>query len=403
MKGQHWVLENIDWSVKGPWNKDRRLFGLNEFAGEITTLAMQKPGFCKLAWRIDVHVWFDYYPSVSLHQLQRERPVGVFPIFCGVGLLEALKLSYDMNFAFWDTIPEPMCIMHLHNMLVQKGLIKEPIGLYASFQELFPSEFFIDGKAPVNGFYEAFLAICHKTGSRRATFERRSFRWNALRTDEDIHGLLSPKVNRFFRRSSILGAYHDANWIPERIPDEDIDKMEDTDLVRRARSSGMTDEAMIEKASRIESISKDPQGEKMLEKVIASLPKGYEFLPPPQQQHDSGKGLVSSSEYLDLLKLDLVGCISGYHPVCALNYVWATIEIMTWFMCVEEKLKLLRNPLWVRAYENDPLMAQHKRSSFTALVLAEEDQECMEVMVNVFQEFRVGFMAHIYWEDLDSY
>ena len=43
MKGQKIVLEDVDWSIKGPWNAHRRLFGINEFAGEITTLAMQKP------------------------------------------------------------------------------------------------------------------------------------------------------------------------------------------------------------------------------------------------------------------------------------------------------------------------------------------------------------------------
>jgi len=44
MKGQHWVYETVDWSITGPWNKHRRLYGLNEFADDITTFAMQKPG-----------------------------------------------------------------------------------------------------------------------------------------------------------------------------------------------------------------------------------------------------------------------------------------------------------------------------------------------------------------------
>lgn len=44
MKGQNIVLETVDWSMNGPWNEHRRLFGLNEFAGHITSLAMQKPG-----------------------------------------------------------------------------------------------------------------------------------------------------------------------------------------------------------------------------------------------------------------------------------------------------------------------------------------------------------------------
>jgi hypothetical protein len=43
MKGEHHVYEDVDWSTTGPWHQHRRLFGLNEFAGDITTLAMQKP------------------------------------------------------------------------------------------------------------------------------------------------------------------------------------------------------------------------------------------------------------------------------------------------------------------------------------------------------------------------
>lgn len=43
MKGEQHVYEDVDWSLSGPWHQHRRLFGLNEFAGAITTLAMQKP------------------------------------------------------------------------------------------------------------------------------------------------------------------------------------------------------------------------------------------------------------------------------------------------------------------------------------------------------------------------
>jgi hypothetical protein len=42
--GDKHILEDVDWSVHGPWAQHRRLFGLNEFAGTITALAMQKPG-----------------------------------------------------------------------------------------------------------------------------------------------------------------------------------------------------------------------------------------------------------------------------------------------------------------------------------------------------------------------
>ena len=44
--GQPQVLESMDWSSgsTGPWTKNGRLWGLNQFAGHVTHLAMQKPG-----------------------------------------------------------------------------------------------------------------------------------------------------------------------------------------------------------------------------------------------------------------------------------------------------------------------------------------------------------------------
>jgi hypothetical protein len=42
IKGEHHMYEEVDWSTSGPWHQHRRLFGLNEFADDITKLAMQK-------------------------------------------------------------------------------------------------------------------------------------------------------------------------------------------------------------------------------------------------------------------------------------------------------------------------------------------------------------------------
>jgi hypothetical protein len=36
-------------------------------------------------------------------------------------------------------------------------------------------------------------------------------------------------------------------------------------------------------------------------------------------------------------------------------------------------------------------------------VLAGEDDECLEVMAEMFQNPRSGFMQHIYWEELDTF
>jgi hypothetical protein len=525
MKGQNIVLETTDWSTNGPWNKHRRLFGLNEFAGDITSLAMQKPGTdvrqkilphhvfqiqcivdsltVSRGWalnslkghvlsppargfrpRRDVDLFLDrqnerighgycnaddiliqlfekdamLHGDPNRHQLQsgllREFrddlvdrlgetkymyglttiPPSRFsntntnglweysPFLCGVGLMEALELAYGMNLLIWDRMPEPMCLIHLHNMLVHKGYIKQEIGLYAAMQGLFPTAFFADGKAPTSDFCGAFLAVCSETGSRRATFQRRIITRTVSRTATDIHGLLNMNMNRFFKQKSFLRLYREADWVPERIPDEEVPVysslgmfrigqtklavdpetgkrvLENTALVSRARSAGIDDETMLKMSSLLQDSSID---QPLPEAVLASLPEGYKMT--SFSEYKRGKGISDGHQLLEILKLDLISDISGeQRPLLSLNHVFLTVRFMVLFHQIENELKRLRNPLWVRAYEQDPLMMREKRAALTTSVLAQEDDECMKVMAREFQNPRAGCMQHIYWEDLDS-
>lgn len=53
------------------------------------------------------------------------------------------------------SIPEPVLLVHLYNMLVKKGYITEPVGLYATLEELFTEAFYVDGQAPTSDVFEA--------------------------------------------------------------------------------------------------------------------------------------------------------------------------------------------------------------------------------------------------------
>lgn len=48
-------------------------------------------------------------------------------------------------------------------------------------------------------------------------------------------------------------------------------------------------------------------------------------------------------------------------PLSSLNYTFVTARFMMLFMQIEDRLKELRNPLWVRAYEEEPVMMREKR------------------------------------------
>lgn len=480
MKGQHLVYDRVDWSVNGPWYRDRRLYGLNELAGDITTLAMQKPGTdirkrilphhvfqiqcivdsmtVSRGWslsnlrghvlsvpapafrpRRDIDLFLDrenervghgYLQAVDIlqelfekdseihgtpnrhtatsklleefkddfvqwlgesfhqypHLLKTLEPSrfsntnanGLWeysPFLCGVGLAEALELSYSMSFFIWDIIPEPMCIIHLHNMLVKKGYIANPVGLWATLQDLFPTEFFAGGKIPESDFSGGFRAVCNETNSRQATFQRRAVSRNVARTAVDLHGLLNMNKNRFFKNKSLLRIYREAEWIPERIPDEEIRMpstlgayritqmkvltdpvtgkkvLKDTPLTINSRASGMTDEEMIQLASAKQRKDDD---QSVPAEILASIPEGY--------THKKSNSTITGPRLLGFLKRDMVIDICGErYPLSSMNYTIVTVRMMLLFMTIEDKLKDLRHPLWVRAYEQEPLMMREKR------------------------------------------
>ncbi|KAI1112357.1 hypothetical protein F5Y14DRAFT_442694 [Nemania sp. NC0429] len=499
MRGERHVLASVDWSTSGPWDKHRRLFGLNEFAGMVTHLAMQKPGSdirrkilphhifqlqcivdsltISRGWslsglrghvlrppprsfrpRRDVDLFLDretqrpnsgFLQSVELLKqffqkdgmlhgdLKRhEASYGVLealqydfinwlgeskymsgltnippsrfsatnsnglweysPFLCGVGLEEGLREAYRYSFMVLDTLPEAVLLVHLHNMLVQKGYITVPVGLYASFQELFPTAFFIDGKVPTSNFGEALQARTAK--------------------------LQSP---RFFKTKSYLMACHAAGWNAERIPDSDIPmpsllggyrisqtkhtvdpitgqkRLEDTELVNRMRARGVPDEDLMKGAALFPS---PDRGEQPLPQAVreALVPQGYTMGNIPEPGSKGGNHGLSGQHLLELLKQDISNDVCGVMPLSSQNYVWTMTRFMMLFHQFERELKKVRNPLYVRAYETDPLWRNHKRVGLAYLALQMQNDECLKVMAREFENPRAGFMNHIYWEDLED-
>ncbi len=125
------------------------------------------------------------------------------------------------------------------------------------------------------------------------------------------------------------------------------------------------------------------------------IPDGYTS---GEDKDQPEKALTSWTDLLTFLKLDILHEISGERrPVSSLNYVWVTSNFMLLFIKIEEKLKDLRNPSYIRAYEDNSTMLRDKRVALTIEALAGEDKECMEVIAEEFQNPRAGFMNHIYW------
>ncbi|KAI1193100.1 hypothetical protein F5X97DRAFT_315343 [Nemania serpens] len=514
--GEQHALESVDWSTSGPWGMSRRLFGLTNFAGVITHLAMQKSGSdirheilphhvfqlqcivdsftVSRGWslsglrghvlrapprgfrpRRDVDLFLDresrrpgtgflqavevlkrlfekdkaLHDDISYHEaritvlkvIQREfsnclgesmymmdEPTNIppsrfsttnsnglwdySPFLCGVGLEEGLVEAYRYSFMVLDTFPEPVLLVHLHNMLVLKGYITKPVGLYASLQELFRTAFFIDGRVPTSNFGKAFLARAFISRSRRP---------KTRHTIDDAKDFRSAK---FFKTKSFLMVCHGAGWNPDRISDSDIPlpslfgyyrigqtkhivdpitgqkKMADTDLVNRARASGHSEEDLM----RFASVSANQAGEHQLTEAAREMLVTDEgqMSNRPDLGGKGGKDKLSTDDLISMLKEDISNDIWGDMPLSSLNYVWTMARCMLLFHELERELGKLRNPLYVQAYETDPTWRHSKRAGLVYLALQVQDKQCLEVMAREFQNPRAAFMDHIYWEDLES-
>ncbi|KAI1866988.1 hypothetical protein JX265_007564 [Neoarthrinium moseri] len=545
LKGQNWALEKVDWSEDGPWSVHRRLFGLNEFAGWVTSLATQKQG-TDVRNKVQPHSVFQLQCIVDslmvsrgfststfrghvmrppAHQFRPRRDVDLFldrenerggsgflqavdileqlferdaqmhgnpkrhtkhmevlkiaqqdfidwlgeskygyvlksispsqfsnsnanglweysPFLCGLGLMEGLEISYLFGMMIWDRIPEPFLLIHLHNMLVQRGYIAQPVGLYASLQSLFTDAFFIDGKVPTSNFLEALVAKvdAYNTARARAT-QQAARRSNAQASD--VHGMLDVNANKFFKTPTTLVSYRKADWNYERVADSDIKPISmlamlrvaqtelvvdpetgklrpaETELTSRMRAAKLSEEILAGMSSMVRRMNnKNHEDPAMMARFAAMAEPGYmtesgglrELSKKLKTGGQAGSESKVQHEELDLdgvdvlefLKWDIHADVCGREPLSSLNFVWVTARFFIQFMQMEDELRKLRNPTYVRAYEVDPTLMREKRLSLAVGALRGGDEQCLRIMAEQFQNPRAGFMDHIYWKDLET-
>ncbi|KPI45656.1 uncharacterized protein AB675_708 [Cyphellophora attinorum] len=509
LKGEHHVYENVNWSPSGPWHKHRRLFGLNEFAGDITGWAMQKQntnvrqkisphhvfqlqcivdsfvasrgwtvsmlhghlvrqpahkfrprrdvdlfldreyqkmgrGFLQAAhiliqllakdaeshqhsgrhedvsqmleeFRLDFVEWLGEskymygLDTIPPSQFSKHNANGLWeysPLLCAAGLVEGLVLSQRISMLMWDRMTEPLLVIHLHNLLVQRKFIKQPIGLYATLESLLEGSFFPDG-VPKSDFYEALVKRVQGVKSRKLSRQRQAMS-STIAQINDMHKLMDINSNTFFRTKSALMKYYDADWVPDRIPDNEITfasmlgqlrlvetkqavdsstgkkRLEATELVQRFRAQGIN-EADLTQAASFEKYKDYKQDYRSKFKPYAQK----------KSKFSTGRSL------LDLLRVDLFADVCGMNPLSSINYLWVTVHFMILFDRLEKRLREVRNPLYIRTYEHAP--ASMRRSRRPALIMAmmkDEDPDTLKLCAEVFQDPRMGIMGFIFWEDL---
>ncbi|RPA83332.1 hypothetical protein BJ508DRAFT_413529 [Ascobolus immersus RN42] len=351
------------------------------------------------------------------------------PYLNGVGLAEALDITFQYGMFTWDSQPEPMLTIHLHNMLAKLGYLKREVGLWASLGEIYKQSFFANGKEPTADFQKAFTAACalSKTTMHRATRARSNMDFST------IESFLETQTPKFFKNKSLLVLLRRANWDPDAIPDADLPlpsliafrRLEKIRKVRDLRTGKMVPDPNSMLLQKCLSLGIDPAGYLESRSKPSASARNINFTPELQTQMDAQLGIGSDYthnmdeedtagnfvEELKLVQLELMCDINSdfLTPYSAPNYINIMIFMLMVWMQIEEALKKSNNP-WVRkAYDGtmgDPRLEDQKRLTFTVYMLSrahEEDPALCQLVADVFEKTRCGFLDNVYWGDLTTF
>lgn len=71
--------------------------------------------------------------------------------------IDALNLAYLVSMRILEEFPAPTVLIHLHNLLVEKGYIKIPIEAWNTIMGPLLPAIFINGERPTSHFEDALL------------------------------------------------------------------------------------------------------------------------------------------------------------------------------------------------------------------------------------------------------
>lgn len=354
------------------------------------------------------------------------------PFLCGVGLVDALDISYRAGLYIWDCRHEPLATVHLHNMLVQKGYIKEPIGLFAMLSSLFATSFFPNGKRPKSGFRWAMdsrIRIVQVKGLdvRSLTQRRREIAESSSNLD-DIRRLLSVDRNLLFQKKSNLSLYYDAGGNVESIPESDITLFSQLATARLRQVRQYTDESGQRQLEETELVRRHLECDHPINPTGLKLPM-HLLIKYIDGEHDTGSATSPQvdptasrngtrggrnspstgwqaldpswrgSALLRTMKHDICDDVCGRHPFSALNYVWAYVRFVIIFARIQMELQRAGNPLYRRAFEanSERTTCATAVDKLVYLLIQTEDDECLRIMAEVFEGPRAEFWDHTYW------
>ncbi|KXH31477.1 hypothetical protein CSIM01_04096 [Colletotrichum simmondsii] len=313
------------------------------------------------------------------------------PYLCGVGVMEGLERVYRTSMLTWDSLEEPTAMIHLHNMLVQQGHIKQPLAYYQVLQDMFRDSFFPDGQVPRSNFAEAFLGIGELLwGDGRAKPKP------ALPKSAGYHRSIDVSTNVAFNTKSHLLVYREANWHIEWIPDKELNPRTSLALLRASRLIAKTplNSMTKDEKSLVNRVKKalGVEDEELLSRGNALLKKLGKTRPHQSSTGRNGTPIEvvsgdrvrpSRVQLLDLIKGDLYNDICGNRSYSTFNYILLYVNMIETFEKIEYEL--------ARAQDSDceSILGLGTRLHMVdALMRKERERKSLKVVAKVLESQR---------------
>ncbi|KAK1448420.1 hypothetical protein CCUS01_11640 [Colletotrichum cuscutae] len=268
------------------------------------------------------------------------------PYLCGVGVMEGLERVYRTSMLIWDSLEEPTAMIHLHNMLVQQGHIKQPLAHYQVLQDMFRDSFFPDGQVPRSNFAEAFLGIGELLWGDGRVKQK-----PALPKSAGYHRSVDVSRNLAFNTKSHLLIYREANWHVEWIPDKELNPRTRLALLRASRLVANTplNSMTKDEKSLVDRVKKalGVDDQELLSRGNALLKKLGETRPHQSNTGRNGRPIEvvsgdrvrpSRVQILDLIKGDLYNDICGNRSYSTFNYILLYVNMIETFEKIEYEL-----------------------------------------------------------------
>ncbi|KAI4717302.1 hypothetical protein E4T48_06536 [Aureobasidium sp. EXF-10727] len=474
------AYDTVEWSVKTPYHRPRKLYGMESFAEVITTLAMQKPGSdvqskifphhvfqlqcvvdsftasrgwapgkvsptdclklflgtqdsgflsgaaalssrlkeyqstsddklecfritCMLLDRLAVQLrdWLGNSAGAFTNEVSsrfsRHSQNGLWeynPFLCGVGLVEALEISYRLGMLCWDTNLEVLAMLRLHWLLVQKGYMTRNDELLSFFTRYCVSH----GPHPSDLSNRARTELKSREYSRFAKYRHHNTEM-VIGACVDMKDALSVDGNFRFRHKSQLLVYHESDWGTARLVEN---RESDRSLLKSLATVWDRDK-----------LGEDSKNDRMLRLYRENATRfnfafaGASSTPEPDEIATSAQRL-GHSEYgpngLDQLVLaewDVVSDVCAKAPISAIDYTWVTMKFMSIFDAVEKRLTELKNPLFLQC---TPLRKALRMKYLDSLIYRQlpGHEECLEVLAEEIEKNPMSVEKSIYWGRHDN-